>query len=195
MNFLRSNSGKPYTPDEIKLRVQIEIIPNTELFKLLVNNQFIVYVDGKFSYKSMFSMRNGDEFLEQLNKTPDGIEWDNLKDIYSGIEQDLETLIQNKKAFRILNAETKTEVIYPNDTRFSMNVAWEFRELWDQVKIPDVVDLQKRMQQAGLTVSEQEKKTNKRPGPKQKKQRARKIKLTNVHLDSSQIDLTTDVQL
>jgi hypothetical protein len=104
-------------------------------------------------------------------------------------------LIQARKAFRVLNGETKGEVVYPNDLRFAITVSWEFRELWDKVKIPDVVDLQKRMQQAGLTVSEQEKKTNKRPGPKQKKLRSRKIKLTNVHLDASQIDLTTDVQL
>jgi hypothetical protein len=47
-------------------------------------------MDGKFSYKSMFNIKNRDELLELLTKTSDGVEWDNLKDTYQGVDQDLE---------------------------------------------------------------------------------------------------------
>lgn len=91
---------------------------------------------------------------------------------------------------KVVNAETKQTVLYPNDPRYIMSVDKEFQDLWQDVRIPDDVDLEKEMSKANLQMMKQEK-SMKRPAPKQKKQpKARKIKLTNIHVKG--IDLTQD---
>ncbi len=100
--------------------------------------------------------------------------------------------MNEKKIIKVNNIETKQDVLYPVDERFLVKVSPQFQQLWHEVQIPDAVDLEKRMQQAGLTMMEQDKKA-KRPAPKQKKGRVRRVKLTNVHLDKNQIDLTQDL--
>ena len=98
----------------------------------------------------MFNLKNKEELYTLLTRTPDGIEWENLKDCYKGIDTDLEELVRSRKILRIFNNDSKADVVYPNDLRFTMTVDYQFKELWNNVKIPDVVDLEKEMQKVKI---------------------------------------------
>lgn len=40
----------------------------------------------------MFTLKNKDDLLSKLQKTPEGIDFDNLKDCYSGVEDDIHVI-------------------------------------------------------------------------------------------------------
>lgn len=97
----------------------------------------------------------------------------------------------------ITNADTKTDNVYPNDPRYRIAVAEEFRNLWRGVPLPaSDVDLEREMRAAGITQVEEEedKGPKKRPSKKDKKQQRKKIlKYTNTHISpDSGIDLSKD---
>jgi len=101
-------------------------------------------------------------------------------------------LAETKQIFRVLNPDTKKYNLYVNDLRFFVSVSPEFQAMWANIKIPDDIDLERAMKDAGLRMGAQQK-SKKRPAQKTKrKQGNRKIKLTNNHLSTSQIDLSKD---
>ena len=86
--------------------------------------------------------------------------------------------------------------MYPNDRRYRIAVAEEFRNLWRGVPLPaSDVDLEREMRAAGITVVEEEedKGPKKRPSKNKKQQRKKIMKYTNTHiLPGSGIDLSKD---
>lgn len=96
----------------------------------------------------------------------------------------------------ILNTDTKSEVAYPNDPRYRIVVAEDFKKTWLAVPLPSSdVDLEREMRAAGIKVLEEEedKTPQKRPNNKNKKEKRKKIlKYTNVHLQNTGIDLSKD---
>lgn len=137
------------------------------------------------------SVKNKEDLWSILVRNADGVEEEQFQDSYKTVMDDIKEMTDIKKIFRIQNTDTKRYILYPNDDRYNVDVFPEFRTLWSNIKIPDEVDLEKEMTEAGLTMLTQEKKT-KRPAQKEKKRKSssRRMKLTNVHLKD--LDLTKE---
>ncbi len=69
--------------------------------------------------------------MAKISSTPEGIEVDKLMGSYAGIEDDIEVnftnlhtshvskdLVEERKVVQITDAESKENVLYPNDSRF-----------------------------------------------------------------------------
>jgi len=91
-------------------------------------------------------------------------------------------LVDSRKVLQILDSETKHFIVYPLDQRYQVDVFPEFQQMWAQIRIPDSIDLEKEMGQAGLTMMEQVKANNKRPAKKKNQRQKRMRKVTNTHM-------------
>jgi len=98
------------------------------------------------------------------------------------VEQDVKALVDARKVLQLQDTETKHHIIYPLDARFAVDVSPEFQTMWAQIRIPDSIDLEKEMNQAGLSMMEQEKPKNKRPAKKKNTRQKRMRKVTNTHM-------------
>jgi len=196
LEFLQTDPHKTFSAEQIKQETEITISEHKGLFEALRDNPFCRYqsIEGVYSYKSMYTLHNISDLLQEIAKANEGIDCEHLIDAYPSVEEDLDTLISQNKVFKQQNIDNKHEIVYPTQERFRhIKVFDEFKEMWNGVKIPDQVQLELEMSNAGLTMMDQEKLKTKRPSKLRKKSnKQRNIKLTNVHLGDTGIDLTKD---
>jgi len=192
LDFLKMEPHTQKSFGEIETNTKVNVAANATLLKELKMNSFVEYQEpGSFAYRPRHALKNKGELLDKISSTLEGISAEELKDAYKEVVEDIKSLVDSRKVLQVINLDTKQQILYPNDARFSMSVLPEFQSLWAAVKIPDAIDLEKEMERANLPMMKQEK-GNKRPAGKQKKSnKQRKFKLTNTH-DIGSIDLTKD---
>jgi transcription initiation factor TFIIE subunit beta len=185
---------RPVTIDEIHAATAHDIKGNPELLEELKANAKIHYEDGWFSYKPMYDAKNIHDLLDLFNKNPNGIDIADLKDAYKTVEQDIKKLLEQRDIVAIRNEDTKSDILYPNlDPRYRITISDEFKKLWREIRIPDDIDLEREMKEAGLTLVEEEQNQVRKPASKAKKPRkARLRKITNTHILGTDIDITKD---
>lgn len=194
INFLR-DSEKPVSAETIHEVTGHDIKTIPGLLESLQANVKINYEDGWFSYKPPYSVKNIHELLDLINKSPDGIEVSELKDCYKTVDEDIRQLKDKSDIVAILNTDTKYEVAYPNDPRYRIVVADDFKKTWFSVPLPaSDVDLEREMKAAGMKVlvEEEDMTPHKRPNKNKKEKRKKILKYTNVHLQNTGIDLSKD---
>jgi len=176
---------------DILRKTGVDLESNERLRReLLARTDFVREKEGLYYYVTKHHIKDKQELFDLLVRNPEGLPWSELKLSYKGIEVDYQELQNSGKVFTITNIENREPILFALLDHFKIELFPEFKNLWSSVKIPDDVDLEKEMEQAGLKMIEQEKR-NKRPAPKTKrKQINRKVKLTNTHLED--IDLTKD---
>jgi len=182
---------KSVTAEDIKNQIGVDVYANNgEVLNELKVNPKVDYENGLFKYKPLYSLKDKENLMKLIDSTPDGIDTDDLKDSYKGIQADIQDLVNSEYVLHVENTELKHEIIYPHDRRFAMDVSPDFQKLWASVRVPDMVDFEKEMHKANLTMMQVE--SRKRPTTKTKKKRKqRPTKLTNVHLAGT-LDLTQD---
>ncbi len=142
--------------------------------------------------QASYDIKNKEELEKLLERNADGIELDTLRDCYVQVEDDIRSLTESKIFFQIENRDTKKFIVYTNFPRFAhLRVDGEFKTIWKEIDVKDEIDLEKNMNDAGLKMMEQAKRL-KPPSSLKQKQREKKVKLTNTHLDKSKINLEQD---
>lgn len=188
IDFLKPNEW--FSPEQIFKATKIDVMKNKALFNSLKNNPNVTYSSetGRFSYKAKHVLRNKEELLEKVIKCPEGIDAEELRDAYPKVKQDIKSLVDSRKILCVINVENKHEILYPNDSRFAINVFPEFKNMWSEVRIPDDVDLKNEMKQFGLKQMEQKKRQPIKQQKREKKRRIRKNFLTNTHLEDFDVE-------
>lgn len=193
VNFLQ-RIGRPVTAHEIFEDTGADVSTGSTLLEILKENSKISYDDGWFSYKPTYDIKNRDELSELISRAPNGIDSQELKDSYKTVHDDVKTLVEARKIIQIKNTDSNSDVLFPRDVRYDMELDNEFVDGWRGISIPDEVELEKRLLKAGLKrqdeVAEERQALKRAPQSKQKKQRKRRVKLTNIHVTN--IDLSQD---
>ncbi|KAL6049511.1 transcription factor TFIIE beta subunit, TFIIEB, Tfa2 [Balamuthia mandrillaris] len=192
ITFLK-DADRAVTEEEIAANTGLQISAYPDLLNSLKNNPKVGVVDKWFSYKPTYDVTNKEELLDLIMKTPDGIDSAELKDSYKNVVKDTKELQEEGKILVVYNSEAKTNILYPNEPHLRFEVFPEFKEMWKEVKVPDQVDLERSLNEAGLKLlpEDDELKSEKYKQPKEKKKRKkRKVKITNTHV--VEIDLSRD---
>jgi len=198
LNLLQKED-KPLSKDDISLSTNHEI--NNDIEEKLSTNPKIkvIYAEGGeklFSYKPTYEVKTKDELLQLVHTQPNGVPVSELKDSYRDVEKDIKKLADEKKIYLIKNSESKTEVLFPVESQYQITLLPEFVELWKEIKIPDEVDLEKTMQDAGLSMMEAPTKPVRKPPSREEKKKKRRLnlqKITNVHMLDT-LDLSKDYE-
>ncbi|ORX60821.1 transcription initiation factor IIE, beta subunit [Piromyces finnis] len=185
---------EPQTAENLKKFAQVDVYSSEELYKNLTNNNKITFDPEKntFAYKPVYDIKGKDDLLK-LVREHKAMEVKALKDSYSKL---METIKELEEEGNILVIYNKTKgipmVIYPNNKAYNVETDDVFKDLWHSLKVPAGEDLSKELEKAGLKSMEvyQSKINPKNKVKKKAKQRNRKVKITNTHLEG--IDLTKD---
>jgi len=121
-----------------------------------------------------------------------GMDMRDLKDSLSKVPTAVEELIQSQQILAICSKDNAPKTLFHNEMQLDIRLEPDFKEMWHSLKIPDETDLPRELEKAGLKTMEVfEKKVAKaEPKLKKAKQRNRRVKITNTHLEG--IDLTKD---
>jgi len=189
---------KPLSKDEISISTGHEITP--EVDEQLRQNPRIKVISDSVSdilycFKPIHEVKNREELCQLVLAQPNGIPLSDLRDSYKEVEKDAKKLAEERKVVILRNQETKDDVIYPVDPGYNVSIFPDFITLWKGIKIPDAIDLEREMREAGISLTDQvEVKKPKRPSSKEKKTKQRRLdmnKITNVHM-KDKLDLTKD---
>ncbi|GAB5591270.1 hypothetical protein Unana1_06170 [Umbelopsis nana] len=194
VNFLK-NCDDPQSVVSIQSRTNVDIRANAELWEKLTTNEKIDYdsVNGTFSYKPTFQIRSKVDLLELLQekRSQGGMDYKDLKDSYSKLGVAVEELAAEDQILVIRHKDGNPRVLFCNDEKYNTPIDDEFKKMWAEIPIPDETDLPRELESAGLKTMEVfEKKVITEPKQKKSKNRNRKGKITNTHLQN--LDLTVD---
>ncbi|KAI8055262.1 hypothetical protein BDF22DRAFT_676314 [Syncephalis plumigaleata] len=194
MSHIKKQDG-PLTAAELKRDTNVDIMKDAALLKALAQNSKIIYDadKGTFAYKPDYNVRTKEEVLALLRErgSRGGIEICELKDSNANVAKLAEELSAAGEILIARNRDGTARILYYNDTSLNTEMDEEFQVMWRSLKVPDEADLPKRMAEAGLKTMEVfETGVKKEPKTKRPKQRTRKGKITNTHLEG--IDLTKD---
>ncbi|XP_068663992.1 uncharacterized protein [Aristolochia californica] len=180
------------TPEEINERCYVDVKANKAVFDSLKNNYKVTYVGGYFSYKSKHDLKDKNQLLSLVRKSPEGISVIDLKDAYLSVVEDLQALKAVGQIWLLSNFDSQEDIAYPNDPRAVIKVDDDLKQLFRGIELPrDMVDIEKDLQKNGMkpaTNTAQRKAAAQFQGiqskPKTKKKRAtsKKARLTNAHL-------------
>ncbi len=53
--------------------------------------------------------------------------------------------MEAREIVAVTNTDTKSENVYPNDRRYRIEVAEDFKKVWKSITLPDAVDLEREM--------------------------------------------------
>jgi len=184
---------KGVTVEELSADVAGYDFNNPEISQQLLQSAKIQFEEGKYSYKPMYPVRNVNELLELINKTPNGIEVEQLKESYKALWDDLKKLEEQKEVVFIKHDESPPHnaryVVFPNYIHYRVSVSEEFMKEWKTLKPPHTVEVEKELSKAGIKTAEEEAQPFKRAAPKKKEPRKKKVsKPTNAHL--ANLDVT-----
>ncbi|KAJ1983033.1 transcription factor TFIIE beta subunit, TFIIEB, Tfa2 [Dimargaris verticillata] len=197
INYLRQKSGAPLTSAEIYNGLHVDVEGNQELYERLTANEKISYdaENHTFEYKPTYDIRTTDDLLMLLQKraTQGATELKALSDSYLNVREAVEPLIRQGRVLAIRNKDNMPRLLFYNThPGIQINISPEFKSMWRELRVPDETDLSKELDKAGLKQMEvfQKKVAKTESKSKKPKQRNRRVKITNTHLEN--IDLTTD---
>lgn len=190
---------RPLTSAEIQEATGVDIDGNSEILQSLTDAASRVgqEKDGRWRWNSEFFLRNFNELLALMVRSPDGIAERRLLDAYKGVAADIEKLKKRGVVYEI-KAGTRV-VLYPRDGRMELDVSQDVRDKYNSIRLPDALDVHRELVDAGLkdsdgaggAISISQPVARKRP-KRQVQRKARRIKLTNTHMANSGIDLNKD---
>jgi hypothetical protein len=139
--------GKPQSLEELKRSIGIDFSFHPSLFSALVNNEKIVYKDGKFSYKPIYNVKSKSDLLRLLMQFRDieGLDSKDIKESYSGASSAIQELKDSKEILTVHNSDCNSEILFYNDQTLITPMDPEFHRLWREVPVPDEIDLDKQL--------------------------------------------------
>jgi hypothetical protein len=203
LDYLAQNR-RAFTAETLTADLPDVDMTNAELLKELEANPKITCKkdQGTYAYQSAFpGVMNISSLERLLSENRRGILMEDLRDLYIGIEDDLETLVTNRKMMRVetekkdaKRASGKQAVIYPRDMSNPITVDPDIKEIWDKVKLPEAerdVEIYLRDRQllseedfkfGAIDKSRAQKVATKKEKPKRGQKRRLGNKITNKHM-------------
>ncbi|CAI9111112.1 OLC1v1011251C1 [Oldenlandia corymbosa var. corymbosa] len=180
-------------PDEINRECYVDLNANKAVFDSLKKNPKVNYDGRRFSYKSKHNIRNKDQLLDLIRKFQEGIAIIDLKDSYSNVMQDLQSLKGTGQIWLLSNFDSQEDIAYPNDPRVPIKVDEDLKQLFRGIELPrDMLDIEKDLQKNGMKPATNTAKrramaqvhgiSNKPKTKKKKHEISKRTKLTNSHL-------------
>jgi transcription initiation factor TFIIE subunit beta len=120
-----------------------------------VNNEKIIYKNGKFSYKPIYNVKSKSDLLRLLMRFRDieGLDSKDIKESYSGASSAIQELKDSNEILTVHNSDCNSEILFYNDQTLEIPMDPEFRQFWREVPVPDEVDLDKQLRRGNVTES------------------------------------------
>lgn len=202
LEYLRSVL-RPVPSSELAEALGVDVDRRPELAaELEANPKCLREVSGEWRWRSKHYLRSAAELASLLRRCPNGIVSEELWDAYAGIKEDIETLINTEPptVIAIKNSATRRVVLYPISGVPYPTISPDVRERWSAIRLPDAVDIHRYLVERGLKANTAAGAprvvaafVRRRPTRKGRAGGAKRLKLTNVHLEGSAIDLNADV--
>lgn len=184
------------TVQDVSEAIQYDVEGDAELKEALKSNPKVSYDDiaESLCYQAKYNARDKDElYYNVILKSVDGVSCDELKDVYHGIDKDIQELKKEGKCFVLTNTQTKLSYVYPSDKHTpSMKVDEALKELWREIDVPeDPEDLDMALQRIGQKPSPRPpayRRPQKTKGEKKRKAPSwNNRQVTNSHLKGTEI--------
>ena len=194
---------RPVTSSEIFQATGVDISNSEEILQSLTGegSKVLRLPDGTWRWKSKHTIRNRDELIALLKRSPLGIVESELYDTYKGVKSDLDGIKKMEEPMVYVIRDRNKSVLFPREKKLELKIDSSLKEKWLSVSLPDPMTIHQHLVDNGL--KENIKGSGglsiapiirKRPAKKRKKRR-RSVKLTNVHMLGSGIDLTKDLDV
>ncbi|GAA0138887.1 general transcription factor [Lithospermum erythrorhizon] len=182
-----------FTPEQINGVCYVDILANKAVFDSLKNNLKVRYDGNRFSYKSKHALKNKDQLLVLIRKFPEGIAIIDLKDSYTTVMEDLQTLRTAGQIWLLSNFDSQEDIAYPNDPRVNIKVDDDLKVCFRTMELPrDMLDIERDLQKNGMKPATNTAKrraaaqilgiVHKPKTKKKKNEIGKRTKLTNRHL-------------
>ncbi|CDP09781.1 unnamed protein product [Coffea canephora] len=180
-------------PEQINQECYVDLNANKAVFDSLKKNPKVHYDGERFSYKSKHDLRNKDQLLVLVRKFPEGIAVIDLKDAYTTVMEDLQSLKAAGQIWLLSNFDSQEDIAYPNDPRVPIKVDDDLKQLFRGIELPrDMLDIEKDLQKNGMKPATNTAKRRamaqvhgiapKNKPKKKKHEISKRTKLTNAHL-------------
>lgn len=197
--FLRSEL-EPFSSSEILQRTGVDIENTPDILLSLTGDasKVIREKDGRWRWASKYQLRNFSHLLSLMSRSSDGVNEKDLYDSYKGVKDDIAKL---KKRDAIYELKSGVRILlFPRDPRLDLQISDDVKERYKGVRVPDAIEIHRYLVAEGLKETDDatgvmiaKPVARKRPSSrKESKRRTRKIKLTNTHMENSNIDLSKD---
>ncbi|VVB12299.1 unnamed protein product [Arabis nemorensis] len=181
-----------FTVEQINEACYVDMNANKAVFDSMRNNPKAHFDGTRFSYKATHDVKDKSQLLSLVNKYPDGIIVNDLKDAYLNVLEDLQALKSSEDIW-LLSSNSKEYIAYPNDFKNEIKVDEEFKALFRDIDIPsNMLNVEKELLKIGLmpatNTAEREAAAqmhgiSNKPKEKKKKQEiSKRTKVTNFHL-------------
>ena len=148
--------------------------------------------------KAKYEVRSKEELKKIIQQHLYGIPLRDLKDSYTGVEVDAKALEEEHQIISIKNQDAGTQVLFYSYPQYYLNIDGSFVDMWNKVELPDEMDLEKKLFNAGLKnekelaqgAARRTKRVAQQPTHERPKKKAKRLRLTNTHVPD--IDLTQD---
>lgn len=143
------------TVQNVSEAIQYDVQGDVELVEALKSNPKVAYDDiaETLCYQAKYNARDKDELYHNvILKSVDGVSCEELKDVYHGIEKDIQELKKEGKCYVITNTQTKLSYVYPSDKQIPpIHVEQALKDMWFEINVPeDPEDLDMALQRIGL---------------------------------------------
>jgi hypothetical protein len=191
---------RPLSSAEILDAIGVDIEASPELLLSLQGEESKVRrdKDGRWRWKSRHYLTGLNDLVQLFSHAQEGIFENVLYDSYRGVREDIAKLKARGGVYALKSGSRV--VLYRRDQHLETSVSDEVRGRYNAVPLPDAIEIHRYLVANGLKDSDDVNgtkiaapMTRKRPR-KQEKKRAKKVKLTNVHLENIGIDLNKDYQ-
>lgn len=189
-----------FSSEEIRKATGVDIETSPEIFLSLTGDasKVIREKDGKWRWASKYQLTNFNHLVSLIARSPDGVCEKDLYDSYKGVKEDIKKLKVRNAVHEIKNGSRI--LLFPRNHRLEVGVSDELKLKYNSVYLPDEIEVHRFLVAEGLKKTDDatgvkiaQPITRKRPNRRNdKKQRTKKIKLTNTHLTNSEIDLSKD---
>ncbi|GAB0497582.1 hypothetical protein MMPV_008917 [Pyropia vietnamensis] len=197
LEYLRSVL-RPVPSSELASALGVDVDRRPELAaELEANPKCLREVNGEWRWRSKHYLRSAAELASLLRRCPNGIVSEELWDAYAGIKDDIE---DPPTVIAIKNSATRRVVLYPISGVPYPTISPDVKERWSAIRLPDAVDIHRYLVERGLKANTSAGAprvvaafSRRRPTRKGRAGGTKRLKLTNVHLEGSAIDLNADL--
>jgi len=194
---------RPLSSAEIQSHIGVDVLNHPAMLEnLKANPKILREPDGRWRWKSKYYLRNSDDLLALLRRSTEPIVASELYDAYKGIKADIESLLNEapRQVIAIKNASSGKTLLMNYEPRLFIQVSEDIITKWNEIRVPDANDTHRFLVQHGLKSGSALLQASgnmfirKRP-KRQDQKKSKRVKLTNVHMEGTGIDLTKDLDL
>jgi DNA-binding transcriptional ArsR family regulator len=180
---------QPLTLAELSEKIEVNLEAEPRIVSWLQTAERVLYEAGRYSYKPQHEIRDREQLLQFLRRTPEGTGFNDIKDSYRTVGEDVQALKEAGRIYVVFNHDLQQEVMYPVDEGLEhLRLDDDLVQLWRSTKVPvNATELHAAIKNAGIKTADFAAPTMKRSaqssGPRQKVKKYRQQRVvTNIHM-------------